>query len=50
MTHTLDIGTDLDDLLASLSDLTAGLDAGQAVADDRPALISPRLIRAAWYR
>jgi len=53
MTHTLDIGTDLDDLLASIGDLTAGSDdASGTVAgtDERPALVSPRMFPAAWYQ
>lgn len=51
MTHTLDIGTDLDDLLATLGALTADAaeHAEPAATEDRPALVSPKLIRAAWY-
>jgi len=52
MTHTLDIGTDLDDLLATIGEL--GLepdDTATAVtpADERPSLISPKVICGAWY-
>ena len=71
MTHTLDIGTDLDDLLATLGDLTADAPLAPALVAaahattraqtvafettvpatvaDEPSLISPRVIRAAWY-
>jgi hypothetical protein len=71
MTHTLDIGTDLDDLLATLGDLTADAPLAPALlaavhttvieqtatawtttpapAADEPSLISPRVIRGAWY-
>lgn len=51
MTHLLDIGTDLEDLLAALGDLTADAahDAVPAATDDRPSLISPKLVRSAWY-
>jgi len=53
MTHTLDIGTDLDDLLGSIGDLTADSDDAPgtaAGADGRPALVSPRMFPAAWYQ
>jgi hypothetical protein len=50
MTHTLDIGTDLDDLLASIGDLTAVADDVQAETQERPALVSSRMFRAAWYQ
>ena len=71
MTHTLDIGTDLDDLLATMGDLTADAPLAPALlaavhttvteqtasswtttpatAADEPSLISPKLIRGAWY-
>jgi hypothetical protein len=73
MTHTLDIGTDLDDLLATIGDLTTDaplspslLAAARtaatsepvallatdpaAAADERPSLISPKVMRGVWYR
>jgi len=53
MTHLLDIGTDLDDLLASIGDLTADTDdttPTSAVAEEQPALVSSRMVRAAWYQ
>jgi hypothetical protein len=71
MTHTLDIGTDLDDLLATMGDLTADAPLAPALlaavhttateqtpgswttspatAVDEPSLISPKVIRGAWY-
>ena len=71
MTHTLDIGTDLDDLLATIGDLTADAPLAPALlaavhatvtkptdsswtttpatAADEPSLISPKVIRGAWY-
>jgi hypothetical protein len=71
MTHTLDIGTDLDDLLATMGDLTADAPLAPALlaavhttaaersvtpwttapatTADEPSLISPKLIRGAWY-
>jgi hypothetical protein len=75
MTHTLDIGTDLDDLLATMGDLTADAPLAPALlaavhttateqtagswtttpttpatsADEQPSLISPKVIRGAWY-
>jgi hypothetical protein len=48
MTHTLDIGTDLDDLLASIGDLMTDSDDAPGT-DERPALVSPRMFPAAWY-
>jgi hypothetical protein len=54
MTHTLDIGTDLDDLLATIGDLTLDIDTdphtADAVPDVGPSLLSPKVIRGAWYR
>jgi len=50
MTHTLDIGTDLDDLLASIGDLTIDTDDTAEDAGERPALISSRMFLAAWYQ
>jgi hypothetical protein len=50
MTHTLDIGTDLDDLLASIGDLTIDSDATTETAVEGPALISTRMFPAAWYQ
>jgi len=50
MTHTLDIGTDLDDLLAAIGDLTLDGDETAEPAVERPALISPRMFPAAWYQ
>jgi len=50
MTHTLDIGTDLDDLLASVGDLTVGADDVTEPAVELPALVSSRMFLAAWYQ
>jgi len=53
MTHTLDIGTDLDDLLASIGDLMTDSDDAPSTAagtDECPALVSPRMFPAAWYQ
>ena len=53
MTHMLDIGTDLDDLLASIGELTVDTDdtaTSSAVAEAQPALVSSRMVRAAWYQ
>jgi hypothetical protein len=50
MTHTLDIGTDLDDLLASIGDLTIDSADATEPAVERPALISTRMFPAAWYQ
>jgi hypothetical protein len=58
MTHVLDIGTDLDDLLAAIGDLGLTLDAdtaaGTPTAADvaaRPPLVRPGagLTTPAWY-
>lgn len=58
MTHVLDIGTDLDDLLASIGDLTVDTstdtETGTATDDDaaeRPPLVRPGagLTTPAWY-
>lgn len=54
MTHVLDIGTDLDDLLASIGDLTLDTASDAATADDaeeRPPLVRPGagLTTPAWY-
>lgn len=58
MTHVLDIGTDLDDLLASIGDLTldpTGDTGTGTVTDDgaaeRPPLVRPGagLTTPAWY-
>jgi hypothetical protein len=50
MTHTLDIGTDLDDLLASIGDLTIDTDDAVEPVAERPALVSSRMFLAAWYQ
>jgi hypothetical protein len=54
MAHTLDIGTDLDDLLATIGDLTldtdTAVDTTVAVPHEGPSLLSPKVIRGAWYR
>ena len=50
MTHTLDIGTDLDDLLASIGDLTIDSADTTEPAVERPALISTRMFPGAWYQ
>jgi hypothetical protein len=55
MTHVLDIGTDLDDLLASIGDLTVDptTDSDTVAVDDaeRPPLVRPGagLTTPAWY-
>ena len=52
MTHVLDIGTDLDDLLASIGDLAAAPEVvGQDDAEERPPLVRPGagLTTPAWY-
>lgn len=55
MTHVLDIGTDLDDLLATIGDLTADADPGTVTVDDaaeRPPLVRPMagLTTSVWYQ
>ena len=57
MTHVLDIGTDLDDLLATIGDLTLDTDTDtdtDTVTDaaERPPLVRPGagLTTPAWYR
>jgi hypothetical protein len=53
MTHTLDIGTDLDDLLATIGELTLGSDdtaTPETTVDEGTALISPKVMRGVWYR
>ncbi len=54
MTHTLDIGTDLDDLLATIGDLTTAsgdtADATVEPAHEDDSLVHPKVIRGAWYR
>ena len=55
MTHVLDIGTDLDDLLASIGDLTLDPTSETVTADDaaeRPPLVRPGagLTTPAWYQ
>jgi hypothetical protein len=59
MTHVMDIGTDLDDLLGRLADDLAAYDAtsavddavGSATADDRGPLVRPMpgLTTNVWY-
>lgn len=56
MTHVLDIGTDLDDLLASIGDLTLDTETDDTVtaadAAERPPLVRPGagLTTPAWYQ
>ena len=61
MTHTLDIGTDLDDLLATIGEPTIDTHddthddtdhAATAVTptDESASFLSPKVIRGAWYR
>jgi hypothetical protein len=53
MTHVLDIGTDLDDLIAIVGDLTPDPQESTISIDDatsRPPLVSPKVTRSAWYQ
>ena len=55
MTHVLDIGTDLDDLLATIGDPTTDTDLGPVVVADaaeRPPLVRPMagLTTPVWYQ